>query len=149
MGWLYRSTRFAALTRLRDERRRQALERQAMERPDPLPETAPDWDRVRPVLDEAMADLSDEDREALLLRFFRNHDFRAIGLSLGVSDDAAQKRVSRALERLRAEFDRRGVTTTAVALSTALGAHAVTVAPVGLATTRPVNSARRVTRMSV
>ena len=120
-----------------------------MERPDPLPETAPDWDRVRPVLDEAMADLSDEDREALLLRFFRNHDFRAIGLSLGVSDDAAQKRVSRALERLRAEFDRRGVTTTAVALSTALGAHAVTVAPVGLATTRPVNSARCVTRMSV
>src|SRR5690349_3679327 len=98
VGWLYRSTRFAALTQLRDDRRRQARERQAMQNFDTTSETATEWERVGPVLDEAMADLSDEDREALLLRFFKNHDFRAIGVSLGVSDDAAQKRVSRALE---------------------------------------------------
>ena len=133
VGWLYRSTRFAAHKRLRDDWRRQARERQAMDNLDTTSETATEWDRVGPVLDEAMADLSDEDREALLLRFFKNHDFRAIGLSLGVSDDAAQKRVSRALERLRAEFNRRGVTTTALALSTAVSANAVSVAPAGLA----------------
>jgi RNA polymerase sigma factor (sigma-70 family) len=133
VGWLYRSTRFEAHTQLRDDRRRQARERQAMENFDATPETATEWARVGPVLDEAMADLSDEDREALLLRFFKNHDFRTIGLSLGVSDDTAQKRVSRALERLRAEFHRRGVTTTAVALSTALSANAVSEGPAGLA----------------
>jgi RNA polymerase sigma factor (sigma-70 family) len=133
VGWLYRSTRFEAHTQLRDDRRRQARERQAMENFDAIPETATEWERVGPVLDEAMADLSDEDREALLLRFFKNHDFRAIGVALGVSDDAAQKRVSRALDRLRAEFHRRGVTTTAVALSAAVSAHAVSVGPAGLA----------------
>src|ERR1041384_6836952 len=135
VGWLYRSTRFAAHKRLRDDWRRQARERQAMDNFDTTSETATEWDRVGPVLDEAMADLSDEDREALLLRFFKDHDFRAIGLSLGVSDDAAQKRVTRALERLRAEFNRRGVTTTALALSTAVSANAVSTAPAGLAAT--------------
>lgn len=135
LGWLYRSTRFAALRLLRDERRRHTRERQVMEHFTPASEESAHWDRVSPVLDEAMADLDDEDREALLLRFFKNHDFRAVGAALGVSDDAAQKRVSRALERLRAHITRRGVTTTAVALTTALSANAITVAPAGLAAT--------------
>ncbi|MBI3853038.1 MAG: sigma-70 family RNA polymerase sigma factor [Verrucomicrobia bacterium] len=135
VGWLYRTTRYEANTQMRDNRRRQARERQAMENFDSNSETATEWERIAPMLDEAMADLSDEDRDALLLRFFKNHDFRAIGVTLGVSDDAAQKRVSRALERLRAEFNRRGVTTTAVALATAVSANAVAVGPAGLATT--------------
>jgi hypothetical protein len=104
-----------------------------MEQIEPASEPPADWERVHPLLDEAMSDLSDGDREALLLRFFKNCDFHTIGQSLGVSNDTAQKRVSRALERLRAEFARRGLTTTAVALSTALSANAVSVAPPGLA----------------
>jgi len=133
LGWLFRSTRFLALNQLRDDRRRQARERQSMENLDSASETAPEWERVQPVLDEAMAELSDEDRDALLLRFFKNRDFRAIGAALGVSDDAAQKRVSRALERLRTQLASRGVTTTAVAFSTMLSTNAVPVAPAGLA----------------
>jgi RNA polymerase sigma factor (sigma-70 family) len=133
LGWLYRSTRFAALNQLRDDHRRQARERLAMQHFDPAPDPAPEWERIGPVLDEAMADLSDDDREALLLRFFQSHDFRAIGQSLGVNDDAAQKRVSRALEKLRARLTIRGVTTSAAALSIALSAHVVQAAPAGLA----------------
>jgi len=133
VGWLYRGTRYEALTLLRDERRRQARERQVMQHFTPAGDASPDWDLVRPVLDEAMASLNDEDRDALLLRFFRNLDFRTVGAALGTSDDAAQKRVSRALERLRAHLTRRGVTTTAVALSTVLSANAVQIAPAGLA----------------
>lgn len=133
LGWLYRSTRFAALNQWRDDHRRQARERLAMQHFDPASDSAPDWERVGPVLDEAMADLSDDDREALLLRFFQSHDFRSVGQSLGLSDDAAQKRVSRALEKLRAHLTRRGVTTGAAALSVALSAHVVQAAPVGLA----------------
>jgi RNA polymerase sigma factor (sigma-70 family) len=135
LGWLYRSTRFAALNLLRDDRRRQAHERQIMEQFDSGSETTDEWDSVRPVLDEAMAELRDIDREALLLRFFKRHDFRAIGHALGVSEDAAQKRVTRALEHLRGEFTRRGVTTTAIALSTALTGKAVAAAPPGLGIT--------------
>jgi RNA polymerase sigma factor (sigma-70 family) len=133
LGWLYRGTRFAAMDQLRQDRRRQARERQAMALFDPTSDVPTDWSRIHPVLDDAMADLNDDDREALLLRFFKNLDFRSIGDLLGVSDDAAQKRVGRALEKLRTEFVRRGVTATAVALSSALSANAVGAAPAGLA----------------
>jgi RNA polymerase sigma factor (sigma-70 family) len=134
LGWLYRSTHFAALNQLRDNHRRQARERLAMQHFDRAPDPAPEWERIGPVLDEAMAQLGDEDREALLLRFFQSHDLRAIGQSLGVSDDAAQKRVSRALEKLRVHLTSRGVTTSAAVLSVALSAHVVQAAPAGLAT---------------
>jgi len=135
VGWLYRSTRFAALKHLRDDRRRLTHERQAMEQLIINSETAPDWEQVRPVLDETMADLNDEDREALLLRYFKNCDFQTVGQALGVSDAAAQKRVSRALDKLRELMSRRGITTSAAALSIVLSANAVQAAPVGLAAT--------------
>ncbi|MGA2866972.1 MAG: sigma-70 family RNA polymerase sigma factor [Verrucomicrobiota bacterium] len=133
-GWLYRSTRYAAQKVLRAERRRLTHERQAMERLDcATAETSPDWKRLRPVLDEAMAKLSAQDRDALLLRFFQDQDFRSVGVALGLSDDAAQKRVTRALDKLRAYLTRRGVSTAAAALSSVLSANAVEMAPAGLA----------------
>ena len=135
VGWLYRSTRFAALNQLRDDRRRLAHERQAMEQLLSNSKTAPDWDRIRPVLDEAMDNLKDEDRDALLLRYFKNHDFRDVGRALGVSDDAAQKRVSRAVEHLREFLSKRGVTVGASGLVVLIAANAVQAAPAGLAVT--------------
>src|SRR5437016_2263709 len=132
-GWLYRSTRFAALTFLRNERRRQNRERQAMHLLDPPVESSPDWDRIRPVLDEAMANLGDADRDALVLRFFKNEDLRTVGVALGTNEDAAQKRVTRALEKLRAFLIRHGVTLSAAALATALTGNAVQAAPTALA----------------
>ncbi len=134
-GWLYRSTRFAARDRMRGDRRRQARERQVMEHFDATAESAPQWEQVRPVLDEAMAELSEEDREAVLLRYFEKQDLHAVGQALGVSDDAAQKRVSRALERLHTGLTSRGVTTTAGALSGLLAVETVSFAPAGLAAT--------------
>jgi len=134
-GWLHRSTRYASLNYLRDTRRRIANERQAMEQLIINSESAPDWLPIRPVLDEAMDSLGDEDREALLLRYFKNLDFRAVGLALGVSDDTAQKRVSRAVERLREFFSKRHVTIGASGLAVVLSANAVQAAPVGLAAT--------------
>ena len=133
LGWLYRSTRLAALNHRRNDRRRQARERLAMQQFDPAPNPTSEWENIGPVLDEAMAGLSDEDRGALLLRFFQRHDFRAIGQSLGVSDDAAQKRVSRALEKLRALLTRRGLTTSAASLAVVLSTQAVQAAPAGFA----------------
>src|SRR5437879_4085377 len=96
-GWLCRSARNISLNFRRDEFRRHSRERQAMENLDSTSDTAPDWERLRPVLDEAMAKLSESDYDALVLRFFKNQDLRSVGLGLGVSDDAAQKRGSRAL----------------------------------------------------
>ena len=132
-GWLHRSTRYAALNQLRDNRRRLAHERQAMEQLFTDSDPGPDWERIRPLLDEALDGLSDQDREALLLRYFKNRDFRAVGLALGVSDDAAQKRVRRAVENLREFFAKRGVTVGASGLVAVISANAVQAAPVGLA----------------
>jgi len=131
-GWLHRSTRYAALNHLRDTRRRQSNERQAMEQLLTNTGSAPDWELIRPVLDEALDSLGDEDREALLLRYFKNQDFRAVGLALGISDDTAQKRVSRALERLREFFSKTDVAIGASGLAVLLSANAVQAAPVGL-----------------
>ncbi len=135
VGWLHRSTRFAALTRLRDDRRRAAHERLAMEQLLTNSESTPAWEHVRPLLDEALDGLDDADREALLLRYFKNHDLRTVGQALGVSDDAAQKRVSRAVERLRDFFAKRGVTVGASGLTVLISANAVQAAPVGLTAT--------------
>jgi RNA polymerase sigma factor (sigma-70 family) len=132
-GWLYRATRYAALNLLREERRRHARERQVMQELQSTSESSPNWESVSPLLDEAISALDDQERDALLLRYFKNQDFRAVGAALGVSDDTAQKRVARSLEKLRAALQRRGVTTTTTALSAALASHAVQAAPAGLA----------------
>jgi RNA polymerase sigma factor (sigma-70 family) len=135
VGWLYRGTRFAARDLNRTEIRRTQRERQAMEQLQPAPETPPDWEQLRPVLDDAMSELDDTDRDAVLLRYFKNHDLRTVGAILGISDDAAQKRVSRAVERLREFFAKRGVTIGASGLGVIISANAVQAAPVGLALT--------------
>jgi len=134
-GWLCRSARNISLNLRRDEFRRHSRERQAMENLDSIPDATPDWERLRPVLDEAMAELSEPDYDALVLRFFNNQDLRSVGSALGVSDDAAQKRVSRALDRLRDLLSQRGIKTSAAALSIILTVNAVQAAPVGLAAT--------------
>jgi RNA polymerase sigma factor (sigma-70 family) len=132
-GWLYRATRFAALNLLREERRRHAREREVMQELYSTPEAPPDWNNLAPLLDEAISALGEQERDALLLRFFQNQDFRTVGAALGVSDNAAQKRVAHSLEKLRAILQRRGVTTTTAALSIALASQAVQAAPAGLA----------------
>ncbi len=133
VGWLYRSTRYAVSKHLRTEHRRHIRESQAMQDFDPAAVASPDWEQVRPRLDEALADLGEEDRQAMLLRFFQNQDFQAIGAALEISDDAAQKRVARALEKLRAILARHGITTTAAMLLAVLSTNAIQTAPVGLA----------------
>jgi RNA polymerase sigma factor (sigma-70 family) len=134
-GWLCRCTRNLALNLRRDDFRRHSRERQAMETLHPTSETAPDWGRLRPLLDEAISGLNEMDHDALVLRFFKNLDLRSVGLALGVSDDTAQKRVARALEKLRDRLAHHGITTTGAALAMAISANAVQAAPVGLAVT--------------
>lgn len=134
-GWLHRDTRFTALDALRAEQRRQAREQEAcsMNTPDPNPD--PDWEQVRPWLDEALHEMASLDRDALLLRFFEKRSLKEIGVALGSGEDAARKRVSRALDKLRDLLGRRGVTTSASALSVTLTANGIQAAPASLAGT--------------
>jgi hypothetical protein len=97
--------------------------------------TANDWTHIEPLLDDAMAALDETDRSAVLLRYFENKSLREVGEALGASDDAAQKRVSRAVERLREFFSKRNVTIGASGLAVLISANAVQSAPLGLAAT--------------
>jgi hypothetical protein len=92
-----------------------------------------DWRHIEPLLDEGMQALSESDRLAILLRYFENRSLREVGAVLGVSDDAAQKRVHRAVDRLRAFLGRRGVGMGARGLANAIGTNAVVAGPAGLA----------------
>jgi RNA polymerase sigma factor (sigma-70 family) len=49
-----------------------------------------------------MIELAESDREAILMRYFEKRQLREIGERLGLSEEAARKRVDRALEKLRA-----------------------------------------------
>ena len=133
-GWLHRHTGFTASKAIdRDRRRRRREEEAATMTALHSTITDPLWNDTAPLLDEALDHLPAADRDAVVLRFFEKHDFRQVGAALGVSDDTAQKRVARALEKLRAFLARRGVTGTAGALGTVLATQAVIAAPASLA----------------
>src|SRR5206468_1906324 len=86
-GWLCRSARNISLNMRRNEFRKHSRERQSVEQQGLVSETPADWERLGPVLDEAMSELSETDYDALVMRFFKNQDLRSIGKALGVSDD--------------------------------------------------------------
>ena len=132
-GWLHLRTRFAAGKLMRTQRRRQLRERQAAEMNAIEDHSESNLAEVAPVLDEAIGQLDAEDRTAILLRFFERKDFRGVGDALGSSEDAARKRVDRALEKLHVLLKHRGATLSAAALGTALATEAVKAAPAGLA----------------
>ena len=131
-GWLYRAARFNAASALRTERRRREHENSAMQLNTLEPDSSSAWQSLAPHLDEAMENLNSIDQSALALRFFENKSLREVGQALGLSDDAAQKRVSRALDMLRSHFAKRGIATTSAVLVSALSSQASTIIPAGL-----------------
>jgi RNA polymerase sigma factor (sigma-70 family) len=132
-GWLHRETCFVASKSLRCERRRHARERQAAFMNSCDDHSQANLEKVSPLLDEAINLLGNEDRTAILLRFFEQRDFRSVGQALGSNEDAARKRVTRALEKLQVMLRRRGVALSASALGAVLADKAVIAAPAGLA----------------
>lgn len=138
-GWLYTAIRLAAIHHHRTRARRAQRETLAsMALTTDCSDPSPDWDSIRPVLDEAMHDLSERDRDAVLLRYFQGKPIKEVATRLGLSEDAARMRISRALDRLRTALNHRGIPSTAAALAAALGVHAVTPAPEGLAARIPI-----------
>jgi len=131
-GWLHRHTRFVAANLMRSERRRKSRETQAAEM-NALRNEPGGFKQVSLIIDEAIDTLAKEDRTAIILRFFEGCDLRSVGEALGIGENAARMRVSRALEKLHVLLKRREATLSATALATALAAEAVTAAPAGLA----------------
>jgi RNA polymerase sigma factor (sigma-70 family) len=133
-GWLFKTTRFVAMAERRAAVLRQQREREAQMQSE-IQQSAPDpvWEQLSPLLDEALARLSEKDRQAVLLRFFEDKSLAEVGHSLGTGEDTARKRVARALEKMRHYFSKRGVSSTAAIIAGAISGNSVPAAPAGLA----------------
>jgi RNA polymerase sigma factor (sigma-70 family) len=138
-GWLHRTTHNFAVMIIRREERRRAREQKAITMSDPEPWRHPSednpWNLIRPHLDNAIAQLSEADRDTIALRFFDRKTAADIGGILGISEEAAQKRVRRAVERLRQVLARSGVTVPVAGLAAAISENVLQAAPGPLAET--------------
>ncbi len=134
-AWLCRTAHFAASDALKTQRRRQCRE-QEIHMQSLLNQTEPEsspWPDIAPLLDTAMAGLGEKDHSAVVLRFFDGKDLKQVGAAMGISENAAKTRVSRAVEKLRQFFVKRGIHLSAAAIASAVAARSVQAAPIGLA----------------
>ncbi|HLP77688.1 MAG TPA: sigma-70 family RNA polymerase sigma factor [Candidatus Paceibacterota bacterium] len=129
-GWLYHTARLTAANLQRAEMRRVRREQEAFMQSTP-DESATDalWHEISPQLDEAMAGLGTAERDALVLRYFQNKSMAEVGQALGLETNAAQKRVGRALDKLRIFFAKRGVACTGTIIAGVISTHSVQAVP--------------------
>ncbi len=134
-GWLYQAARLTANNFLRTEIRRVRREQEAYMESlsnEAMPEA---WPQIMPLLEDAMGHLGERERNAVVLRFFEGKSFQEIGAAVGMSENAAQKRVAYAMEKLRKFFLKRGVDSTTAAIGETISANSIQAAPVALAKT--------------
>jgi RNA polymerase sigma factor (sigma-70 family) len=131
-AWLYEVTRRTAINVVRSEARRRIREQVASEM-NAMNANTDHWLQIEPLLDEAMHALEEEDRTAILLRYFENKSLRDVGSAIGTTDDTARKRLNRAIEKLRQFLAKRGANIAANGLIVIISANAASSAPAGLA----------------
>ena len=132
-SWLFQVTRLTANNFLRSEMRRQHREQEAFMQSTLNESESEAWTQIAPLLDTAVAGLNEKDRRAILLRFYEGRNLHEVGAVLGASEDAAKKRVNRALEKLQKFFLKRGIASTTAIITAAISANSVQAAPVALA----------------
>jgi RNA polymerase sigma factor (sigma-70 family) len=142
-GWLFNTARYAAANALKEQARRARREARKVEMDTPRQTEDPrkeelagaDWEKVSPMLDGALAALGSADRDAVLLRYMQEKSHEEVGSALGITAEAARKRIDRAMEKLRGYFVRGGVTLSVAGLATLLATQATVAAPAGLSGT--------------
>jgi uncharacterized protein (TIGR03435 family) len=132
-GWLYQTARLTAVTFVRGAIRRARREQEAHMQTIVNKNESGVWPEIAPLLDAAMAGLNEIDRHAVVLRYFDGKSLKEVGAALGSNEEAAKKRVSRALEKLRIFFAKRGVHSTPPIIAGAISANSVQTAPAALA----------------
>ncbi len=139
-GWLYRAAYRTAVDAVRSEQRRRAREAEAMNRINDTMSSQTALEKISPWLDEALQALSPAEQNAVMLRYFEGKSLGEVGRALAVSEQAAHKRVTRAVEKMRAHFVRRGLAVGAGVVAEVMNAQAAQLAPAGLAAQMAANS---------
>jgi RNA polymerase sigma factor (sigma-70 family) len=133
-AWLCRTARYAAANIITIQRRRQLREQEAHMQSLDEEQESQTWPQIEPLLDSALGHLGEKDHSAVVLRFLEGRNFSDIAAAMGTTEDAAKKRVKRAVEKLRNFFAKHGLTLSALAIAGAISANSVQAAPIGLAT---------------
>jgi len=131
-GWLYQAARLTTANLIKREIRRQRREQEVYMQTLTEPETS-HWEQIAPLLEDAMARLDEPDRNAVILRFFENRTPQEVAATLKLTEVTARKRVSRALEKLRKFFAKRGVVATTAIIAGTISGNSVQAAPAALA----------------
>jgi RNA polymerase sigma factor (sigma-70 family) len=134
-SWLFQTTRLTTNNFIRSEIRRQRREQEAFMQSTQNETADAVWQQIGPALDDAVASLNEKNRRAILLRYYEGRNLREVGAVLGVSEAASEKRVARALEKLRKFFFKRGLPSAPAAIAGTISANSVQAAPVGLVKT--------------
>ncbi len=132
-GWLCRTARFATANASTMQRRREQREHEAYMLSTLRESDDADWTEIAPLLDSALALLGKKDHDAIILRFFEHRSMQEVANALGTSEEAAKKRVNRAVEKLRKIFAKKGIYSTSAALGILLSTNSVQAAPAELA----------------
>ena len=99
-AWLFSTLRFTCLAITRSERRRKIREDEAAAMRETETNTDEVWGELSGQLDEVVAKLSGSDRRAVLLRFYESKTYGEVASVLGISEEAARKRVQRAVGQI-------------------------------------------------
>ncbi|MDX1953002.1 MAG: sigma-70 family RNA polymerase sigma factor [Verrucomicrobiota bacterium] len=133
-GWLCRTTCFASSKALTMRQRRLNREHEAyLESSIHAGESHEAWAQIENHLESAMSELGEKDQDALVMRFLQGQSFKEVSVALGISEAGAKMRVSRALEKLRGLFVKRGVILSSLSIASAISTHSLQAAPAGLA----------------
>ena len=113
-------------------------ESQREEHGDAAMDGSTDWERLRPHLDAALSALKGAQRDALIAHFMEGQPQSVVAARLGISENAAQKRIAYGLEKLRAWFAKRGMAVGVGVLVAGLSAESSAAEAVSMATTAQV-----------
>jgi RNA polymerase sigma factor (sigma-70 family) len=132
-GWLFQTARLTAKNHIRAEIRRARREQEAYIQSNQSEDSSEAWRQIIPLLNELVGSLREKERNAIILHFLEGKAYKEVATAMGGSEAAVQMRVSRALEKLRGMFAKRGVAVTTVALGGMISACGTQAAPLGMA----------------
>lgn len=133
-GWLFQTAKFAASNAFKLEARRKRTEREAVAfKNEKLSDEKTRDALTAAILDETLLRLNADERNVLILRYYRGLELQDIGAALSISADAAEKRVARALEKLKTLFFKEGFVCSLPAIAGVLAANAKVAPPAELA----------------
>ena len=122
-GWLVQTTRFVSRDAVKMRQRRQQNEQEFASSLDRTAARTTSQTAIEAMLDEALLALTAAEQAGVMAHFFEGRNFKEIGEMLAISEDGAQKRVSRSLAKLRGFLTRRGAKVPLTALAGLLTAQ--------------------------